>query len=202
MIFQLTDELSGILAGALQDYFATMPIAQAYRWNRNPALSKIGIYDQYPDEARIYPSIIVKGLIGNSEEAGFNQMAGPLPSTVSIIDDPEGVVGEEFSGWYNPRAEFSVESTHDMDVRRVADIVWVAVVRTLQFTVPRETNGNVMWQLPNVIGLTGRGTRADTNNRPIHFVNLASSFKVAWHDHQELEDTFLTARANVTILDC
>lgn len=196
MIFRLTDELTNILTRNLQIWFGEHPLAQEYRWNQNPQVSKIGIYDQFPDVERRFPSITVKGMVGNAEPSGLHDGAG------SLLTADGTLVGEAFAGWYNPRAEFQVESTYDADARRVSDLLIVALIRTLFYSVPRDTNGDVMWQLPDLVRVTGRGTRTDTNNRLIYYVALSSSFKVAWHDEKELPDTFLTAKRTVTILDC
>ena len=203
MIFTLADELAMILTEALQDWFNQHPLAQEYRWFPNADTSKVHIYEQYPDQPHRFPSITVKGLIGETMESGMGQMAGKLfdPNVVNP-QDPDDVIGESFAGWYNPKAEYVIESTHDADVRRIADLFTVAMIRSLQYDVPSSTGNNVMLERP-LLRVTGRGTRTDDNNRVIKNVSMSQTWKVTWHDERKYEDDFLKApRPTVTFIDC
>lgn len=196
MIFTLADELAMILVEHLQRWFNYHPLAQEYRWYPNPETSKIHIYEQYPDQPHRFPSVIVRGLIGDTMETGFQQLGEPLrdPGTDEII-------GEGFQGWYNPRAEYQIESTHDADVRRIADLFTLAMIRYLQYDVPRDTNNNVILERP-LLRVTGRGTRTDTNNRVIKTISMSNVWKVTWHDERKFADTFETAHLTTQFIDC
>lgn len=197
MIFQLTDEMTAILVEQFQNWFHQHPLAQEYRWFPNSEETKIHIYDQFPDDPNAFPRLTIKGMIGRGTKSGLSDMADKLYDP----DNPQVVVGESFAGWYNPRADYTVESTHDQDVRRILDLCHIAMVRNLQYDVPRETNGNMTLDLPNLLNITGRGTRPRGDQQAIHFVTVSQDWRVMWHDEKKIEDDLLTVTHNPTILD-
>ncbi len=193
MIFTLSDEVAMILTEQLQNWFAQHPLAQEYRWFPNANTTKIHIYDQYPDDPNAFPRLTVRGIIGPGQIAALGDMAGEL-------QDEGTTIGESFAGWYNPRAEFTVESTHDKDVRRIADLWLVAMVRNLRYDVPRETNGNMALE-PPLLNVTSRGTRPRGDQQAIHFITVSQTWRVMWHDERKIEHDFLAVTHNPTILD-
>ena len=201
MIFQLTDEVAMILTEHLQNWFAQHPLAQEYRWFPNANTTKVHIYDQFPDEPNAYPRLTVKGIIGPNQRGGMADMAGKLyDPEVADPQDPDDVIGETFAGWYNPRAEFTIESTHDKDVLRIADLWHIAMVRNLLYDVPRETNGNMALE-PPLLNVTARGTRPRGDQQAIHFITVSQTWKVMWHDERKIEHDFLAVSHNPTFID-
>jgi hypothetical protein len=194
VIYSLTEELSSILTEFYQRWFALHPLAQDYRWYANPEESKVQIYDQHPDTAHRLPSITVKSLLGTTMECSMGQMGERLESGAGAE------LGEVLTGWYDPRVQYQIESTHDADVRRIADLLTVANIRNTQFDIPKETNGNCILQRP-ILRPDGQGKRSITHNRVVKYLTLGQTWKVTWTDERIFEDTFEAYTQTRTILD-
>jgi hypothetical protein len=195
MLFGLTDEFSQIILAEVRRFFAEHPIAQDYRYSPDEESSKIWIVEQFPDARHRFPSITVKGVVGDSQELGLNQMAEPLY-------DAEGRhVGDSLQGVFNPRVDYIVESESDSDTKKIADTLAMALVADLRVSIPRKCEGGAV-VIPPIVRVAGRGTRPFTNTTVIHQIVLTQTWQVTWFEQVLYPDNLENVVPTVTVTDC
>lgn len=195
MIFQLIDESTGILLDAVQNFFGTHTLASSWRWNPNDDVSKVIITDRFPDTAHGRPTIIIKGSHGDSISTGFRHMAGPL------LDSGGDLVGEALKGWYTANITWLVESERDADAKRVADILFLALMHFLVESIMKASDGGMWANQPFVRGIS-EADRNLTDGTKVYTKTMVQQYTLEWRDERLLEPTVSSFEQQVTILDC
>jgi len=199
MIFQQTSEVANQWIIEVQNYFANNPLTQAYRWSPDNDETQIRIIEYYPDAMRFFPFVMIYGVVGDTVEMSFSQVAGPEYDQ----SDPPVHIGERFTGDLLPRVEFRVESTSDADTKRIVDLLTIGIARYMRFSINAKTNNRIKVD-PPVVRVSGRGSRpyGDTSDKTrIYSTTISIGCRVTWMDVVLYDDTLSDVIPAITITD-
>ena len=109
-------------------------------------------------------------------------------------------IGERFVGWFQPRMEFVVEAQSDKDSKRVMDILFAGLVRTLRIEVEKETSGRVKID-PPAIRVSGGGARLVADKLQVFSRTVSLQCRVEWQEVVLYENTLTDVAPTVTVQD-
>lgn len=194
MIFTLTDEMSQVVLTNIRRYFSDTPETQPYRWSPDDSQSKIWIEEDSPEARHRLPSIIVRGVVGTTQELSLNQAGGEL------LDEDGNNVGEKLVGFYNPNIDLVVEADKDSDCKQIADLLVMGMLRGIRIGIVRDTEGNA-YPVPPYVRVTGRSRRPLTDKTSVHTITLSQTWNVTWYDEVIYPDTLQTVAHTATLTE-
>jgi len=177
MYYSLLGEVRKLVIDKLRLKFSsTDPEVQEYVYNADPNLTKLQIYDKFPDEEAYRPCIIVRSAApASTAEYGFGQYIGIVEENVG------GVItrGKKYGGKVRFRITLTVESWSEPNVQSLADVLLVCFADSGDVRGLLQKEGVVFE--PETFASIGNETEKPVDTtRTIYGVSISFPVQVNW----------------------
>ncbi|MBU2483211.1 MAG: hypothetical protein KJ760_19175 [Proteobacteria bacterium] len=129
MFFKATQKVIDILIVELRTFFRDYGAAnpdnvfygiEKFRWSADVNKTKVFVFDQYPEEDRYFPCIVISGTPASSAEIGFGQFIG----------SQDGV--DKYGGHFRLNIGITIAAQSTVEARTLADMVIGMLLFTLR----------------------------------------------------------------------
>jgi hypothetical protein len=172
-----------IVVASLREYFSTHKLTQNYRWSLDSDKRDIEILEQWPEDARKFPLIVVDTVYTGEDVRYMSDQAHQLTSGNERVGDYK-------SGVDNLECRIQVNEWSKVSCDEIMDLVIWGLKRDVERAIWDASLFNIQPQ--RNVRAAGAGARPHTDGQLLYFSTISVPVKSTWYDEVVYDESILT----------
>ena len=180
MIFIDNEVVVDLYIGLLRDYFNSDFVTQDYRWNKDIKQTVVQILNQFSEEERKYPQIVVKSNIDKQVPVGIGD---------KVEDQEDPNTGKEFrvyGGDIDFNITFAVRARKLIERDRITGMLFLGLAHPIKDAVRKSS----IETYPPFVSVSNSGEEALKQGESldkVYYSILSSKIRGYWREYVDLE---------------